>query len=661
MATRDCGAVLETVPPPKPGPPASNAVMDEQLAAAWCANQLGRHEDALTRLEGLPKGPLDAYVQWQRGLALVGVGRREEAATALDGLVLPESLAADAHFARAQALPDPAARAKALASLFDGPRGRDAKLLAASLAGEEGGRARQVELLRQVWVDGSPGGQDTLAESALADLGEPLWPDGEAGLTLRRARAKSLRRAYRNDEALPHYEALHTGATSKEARLALADARSRARDHAGAIELWAQVYGAPEAAAGPPEALFTYALSHARMGDYASAAVVYRRLFAAHPTHKKADFASFKLGYMAWDEGRVDDAVAELSAHLERYPQSAHLDEALWFRAMVRYDSDRKSALTDLRRLRTERGSSALAAGAAYWIAMDAEERGIPEGKEALRKVMLNWPTSGYAWFAAARIGHRFPQRDDAVVPAPTQALASHRGFERARRLTAVGLRPWARAELATVKGGGADILPLAWARLEAGDYKGAKKLACPKATKPWKDGDPVAMQACYPRPERRLVEAVAARYGLDPAIPYGVMVAESGLDPEVTSPAGARGLMQLMPEVGERLHPTLFPERPFAVDDLYAGPYNAALGTLELGERTQSLKGLLDISSVPAVVASYNGGEEAVRRWTEAAEGPPPFDRWAESISYTETRRYVKRVLGFSMALRWVYGDAEQ
>ncbi len=630
--------------------------MDEQLAAAWCANRLGKHDEALQRLDGLPKGPHDAYVRWQRGLALVGLERRAEAADALAGLALPSGLGADAAFVRARSLADAAARATALEALFRGPRGRDAKLLAATLAGEQGDRDRQAQLLRQVWTDGRPGGQDREAEAALEALGVPLWPEGDTAL--RKARAESLRKAYRHDEALPHYEALYAGATSKEARLALADARSRARDHAGAIALWTEVYGAPDAASGPPDALFVFALSHARMGDYATAAVIYRRLFAAHPTSKDADFASFKLGYMAWDEGRIDDAVAELSAHLERYPRSAHLDEALWFRAMARYDSDRKAALADLRRLKAERGSSSLAAGAAYWIAMDAVEKGIPEGKEALRQVMLSYPVSGYAWFAAARIGHRFEARTDAVVPEPGTALSGQAAYQRARRLTDVGLRPWARAELETVSASGADVLPLAWARLEAGDYQGAKKLACPKAGKPWQDGDPVAMQACYPRPERRLVEAVAKRYGLAPAIPYGVMVAESALDPEVTSPAGARGLMQLMPEVAATLHPTLFPDRPYDADDLYAGPYNAALGTLELGERTRSLQGLLDVTSVPAVVASYNGGEEAVRRWTEGAESPPPFDRWAEAISYTETRRYVKRVLGFSMAMRWVYGD---
>ena len=117
-------------------------------------------------------------------------------------------------------------------------------------------------------------------------------------------------------------------------------------------------------------------------------------------------------------------------------------------------------------------------------------------------------------------------------------------------------------------------------------------------------------------------------------------------------------GLMQLMPEVGARLHPTLFPARPYNADDLYAGAYNAALGTLELGQRTRSLEGTLQTTPAPAVVASYNAGEEAVRRWLDPASPPPPFDRWSEGISYTETRRYVKRVLGYLQTYRLAYGD---
>ena len=93
-------------------------------------------------------------------------------------------------------------------------------------------------------------------------------------------------------------------------------------------------------------------------------------------------------------------------------------------------------------------------------------------------------------------------------------------------------------------------------------------------------------------------------------------------------------------------------------IRDRYRAPYNAALGTSELGIRHRSLHGLLQGDSLPAVIASYNAGEDAVRRWTDTWSAPPAEDEWAEQVSYTETRRYVKGVLGHLMRYRWVYGD---
>ena len=49
------------------------------------------------------------------------------------------------------------------------------------------------------------------------------------------------------------------------------------------------------------------------------------------------------------------------------------------------------------------------------------------------------------------------------------------------------------------------------------------------------------------------------------------------------------------------------------------------------------------------------------MRRWLSASDTPLDFDEFAEDIGYTETRLYVKRVLGFEMAYRWVYGDPSE
>lgn len=572
---------------------------------------------------------------------------------------LPGAVADD--LARTRVAAAPATEA-AIAPLLGERPGPALRLAAAERLLDGGATEPARVLLRSVWEDASPGGHDALAAQRLAALGTPM-PDlaTDAGRASARRRVKALDKAYRNPEALAldaqlNGDDLPTGTSE---RIALARRRSRARDHAGALELWALVLGPPDQAVGSAEHLFDMALTHARTGDYATAATVYRRLMKQHPGSEQADFASFKLGYMSWDEGACDEAVARFDAHLAAHPSTRHLDETLWFRARCHWvEGRRPQAVADLERLLRDRASSSLAPGAAYWLARDAGDRDPEAEREQLTRVLQRWPVSGYAWFAAERLGHRFPAQPDAEPPPPS-VLGSSAALTRALALMDVGLDAWARAELEAVKASGREPqLALAWLWLEAGDPGRAAKLACPHAPKPWTPGERAAKQACTPRPEHRLVAAVAERHGLEPSVPYGVMVAESALKPGVTSPAGARGLMQLMPEVGERLHPALFGDRPYDPDDLYVAPYNAALGTLELGQRAQSLHGVLEGTDLPAVVASYNAGEEAVRRWLEPHDSPPPFDAWAEAISYTETRRYVKRVLGFAMAVRWVYGD---
>jgi len=139
----------------------------------------------------------------------------------------------------------------------------------------------------------------------------------------------------------------------------------------------------------------------------------------------------------------------------------------------------------------------------------------------------------------------------------------------------------------------------------------------------------------------------------LDPYLPYAIMTAESGMDPTVTSPAGARGLMQLMPEVAARVHAQRFPDRPFHVEDLDKGPYNAALGTTLLASLHRRYRERLGSqvppeAALPLVIAAYNAGEEAVDRWLAAAPRPFEPDAFSQDIPWTETRRYVARVLGY-------------
>ncbi|MHB8733307.1 MAG: transglycosylase SLT domain-containing protein [bacterium] len=123
---------------------------------------------------------------------------------------------------------------------------------------------------------------------------------------------------------------------------------------------------------------------------------------------------------------------------------------------------------------------------------------------------------------------------------------------------------------------------------------------------------------------ERALITREAQRVGVDPALAIAVVLQESGGNPRAVSPAGAMGLMQLMPGTAREL----------GVTDPFDAQQNVAAGVRYLKQKLDEFGG-----SVPLALAAYNAGSGAVTQWG----GVPP---------YAETRQYVASVMQMDAAL---------
>jgi soluble lytic murein transglycosylase-like protein len=648
VALGDCGAVTQM----------AGEEPALWLGRAWCAARSDPPDLAmLDKAVAATEGVQGEYVRLLVARATVG-SDPARAVTALLGLGLPGAAGREVELLRARALIEQGKSLDArpgLRALLSTEVGLQARYWLAQGGARRGDTDAAVRTFQRVWIDGTRGGWSERAAERLGELGHPV-PDAstDAGRAQVKERIGVLAKANLHAEALALYPLLGIPTTP----IAL----YRARDYGAAFDAYKAVLGAPGSAIGEPATLYRYGLAAIRgHGDYAAAAQIYQRIAELHPTSSEADLVGFKLGYIAYDQGDCASARPHFEAYAKSWPKGRHLDEALWFDAWCAYTSgDTDAAVVRWQRLQTERSSSSLVAGAAYWT---ARAKGGAEERAGLAAVLTRWPVSGYAWMAAERLGREFKRQPEAVRPAWPEGWGSKREVLRSEALAEAGLDEWAADELAPLRsaasGAGQEVaVAAAWAFLEVGAYKTGKKLASKYCPDPWRSGDPRAKSACTPRPESSVVERFAAPHGLNALLPYAVMTAESALDPGVTSIAGARGLMQLMPAEQARVHQAAFGEGSPHPDDLYMAPYNAAMGTTELGMKAVELQGLLQGSDLPAVIASYNGGVSAVRRWRAAYDEPPPFDVYVESIGYTETRRYVKRVLGFLMRYRWVYGD---
>ncbi|ERS89543.1 transglycosylase SLT domain-containing protein [Halomonas sp. PBN3] len=128
---------------------------------------------------------------------------------------------------------------------------------------------------------------------------------------------------------------------------------------------------------------------------------------------------------------------------------------------------------------------------------------------------------------------------------------------------------------------------------------------------------------------------------GVDPYLLMGIARRESAYNPEALSPAGARGLMQVMPGTATQL------ARQLGIGD--PGPYgvldpelNIRLGSTYIRDMLERYRG-----NRLAAAAAYNAGPGRVDRWLEESAGSE-FDLFVERIPFRETRRYVKAVLTY-------------
>lgn len=120
----------------------------------------------------------------------------------------------------------------------------------------------------------------------------------------------------------------------------------------------------------------------------------------------------------------------------------------------------------------------------------------------------------------------------------------------------------------------------------------------------------------------------------------------ESEFDPVVTSHAGARGLMQLMPATGREVAARLGLSAEHSTARLTSDPvYNARLGTVYLAELIERFDG-----NIVMVSAGYNAGPGRPINWMKRFGDPRAGDieamvDWIEGIPFRETRNYVMRV----------------
>ncbi|MBK9153012.1 MAG: transglycosylase SLT domain-containing protein [Chloracidobacterium sp.] len=154
-----------------------------------------------------------------------------------------------------------------------------------------------------------------------------------------------------------------------------------------------------------------------------------------------------------------------------------------------------------------------------------------------------------------------------------------------------------------------------------------------------------------YPTPFTAALLKHAKKQRVDPRFMLAVMKQESSFRPSAKSPAGARGLVQLVFDTAikykdEAGYPDLEP------DDLYDPETNIAIGALYIRRIKDEFGGLYE-----AVAASYNAGEDNAARWLNRTKPRDP-GVFAAEVGFAETKNYVFKVMNNYRVYRELYTE---
>ncbi len=378
----------------------------------------------------------------------------------------------------------------------------------------------------------------------------------------------------------------------------------------------------------------------------------FRRLASANPEHAAELWPLYagRFDFPADEAGEVARRIAMVHAWrhlpgaralLETLAPEAR-DEATseWTVRVALRQGDWKAALLAVESLPTP---TAEKPAWRYWHARLLEAAG--ESAEARPLFAgLAGERGYYSFLSADRLGADYNWRNDPTAPNEDviAAIEARQDVIRARELFFTGQEgrgriEWDRAmeSLSAGERAQASLLATRW-----GWH--SQSIATASASGLHDDLD-----LRFPLPWRPVFESRSQKAGIPSAWAYGVARSESLFMPDVTSRAGAVGLMQLMPATGKQIAKSAGVRYRGRVT-LTDPAANVSLGTTYLSK-------MLDRFADHRVLATaaYNAGPHRVAGWLPE-DTPLDADVWVETVPFDETRGYVQRVLASDAVFQW-------
>jgi soluble lytic murein transglycosylase len=374
-------------------------------------------------------------------------------------------------------------------------------------------------------------------------------------------------------------------------------------------------------------------------GQRANAVIRYADLSRRYPRHTRADDAQFQIGRLRMSAGEVEGAISGFDELAARFPQSALSPQGVYLAgSLLVGKNDDAEAFS-----RFELGGR-LRVGDYY--AHRSQERAYLLAPEKI--ATRNLRADGITSFV------RPLTLESSLEAADPVAFPDDARFQ---RLAFFGARGMAEAEwealgLAEALEAAPDAGPYLAAMSAAGTaytaIQYANQLGWGRETSGLPTPDRYRLD--YPRPYWQAIMRAARHNELDPYLLLAVARQESTYRPALTSSAGARGVMQVMPATARwlrKIEPAIDHSH---IEDMNDPRNSIHIGSIYLQRMVERSEGNLVYA-----LASYNGGPGNCDKWRRRF-GTDDMAEFIEKIPFSETKKYVKRVLGNYAAYHSLY-----
>lgn len=509
----------------------------------------------------------------------------------------------------------------------------------------------RVRLIEALFADGM--------ETEAAALVKSTWRTGSFG----RKQGRSFRRKYRKhlskaDHAARLDHLLWQGRTSQARRMIplvnqrlqkLAAARISLRASRGGVD-W-HIRQVPPDLLNDPGFVYERVRWRRRKGRDDGAYDLLKNIPPDTPEAKKWWVERSILTRRLLAKGYISEAYR--IAHRHGLKDGARFVEAEWLSGWIalQFLKDGDVALRHFERIQANVKYPISLARASYWIARAHLLSGNKSAAADAYREAARHGTTYYGQLAAAAQGIPLTLEDRTPTP-PRKATESFNADERVRAVhmlkqaRAYGvIRHFTDALMRETKHPVRQVLVARLAR-DIGRQDHAVRVGRR------------AYRHDLPMPEIAYPVLTMRNASPTPALSHAIIRQESNFDTAAISPAGARGLMQLMPRTAKEVAKKL--KVRYSRHRLTSSPnYNIRLGRAYLAGLLSRFDG-----SYVLAIAAYNAGPGAASRWIRQNGDPRDADvdviDWVESIPYRETRNYVQRVMENIQVYRVRLGEAQ-